>query len=259
MSIALIPMITWVTLTMAPPYRLGDAQDIAGMRWCNIYFDRDLLPEVSEGSIQHSGSEKALKVKIGKSLDVSQYNVMSKMKWWADFVIAPDVARDKQFMYFYPVSALNDDSLGEIVRSISENSGREKPLFAMAVTSSGLSNLGVDIATPSTSGLVVAPVWWNGDIADTMRNAISGYASDPNAMTDSLAHLVGYTVASSVTYDPVPDNCNPTRVPNENLAILTADPTLQNVTYFGVSEPINSLSADVTPTIVMKREWPVIN
>lgn len=246
----------WLASVWLIPQRLVNAQVITGDTWCNAYLDPAWLPEamLEPGGI--AADLKPLRIKYGKGFGIDQYGPFDAFKWWIDLATAPDEARNKRLMYFYPIEKISSEDITKIVESVIKQVGNEKPLFAMAVSTHGLKQSGVDVAGASESELFATPIWWNEVVAGTMKAAASGYSKDPTKAKSSLAHMVGYTVAFSATYDPNTKVCNPNHVPDISLGELIGGAAIVKAAYLGVSHPIESLAKVETPVLMTKKAWP---
>ena len=243
-------------LSLGSPSRSVQAQSVPSKTWCNTYLDPDWLPKDVPTMHETPPEPEWLKVKYGKGMMVNYYNALDSFKWWADFIIAPADARDKEVMYFYPVAAMTDDVMSEIVAQIASESGQTKPLFAMAAAPAVLDQWGVKIAEAEEVDMLAAPVWWNSKLAGTMQAAANNYLTAPEQTKRELAHFVSYTVATSLMYDADTELCNPEHSPNLKFGEFSTDePTLETV-YMGFNRPIKGLEAKAKRAVVKMRYWP---
>ena len=120
------------------PQRLINAQVLTGDTWCNAYLDPAWLPEamLEPGGI--AADLKPLRIKYGKGFGIDHYGPFDAFKWWIDLATAPDEARNKRLMYFYPIEKISSEDITKIIESVTKQVGNEKPFFAMAVSTHGL-------------------------------------------------------------------------------------------------------------------------
>lgn len=260
-------VVVWL---ITPPYP-SNANDTKRDVWCNGYVPNEWVFGFSDPKLKGvlGKDNVGVKIKFGAATPKMDYGAWQAANWLGQFVWAPDKARSKTIMHFYPVSKFGTAELIAFTQTVSEKSGNTKPFVAFAAkpefimaSAKGIGMSGFAFSkSMDKADLLVTPVWWNENVAWSLRNfaAVSAMPNtDKNIIKKTLGKYVTYTVIKGINYDPTPSNCQPDIGGSLDFAakIKAASQKQLDAIYIGSNHPIEALKEFEKKIVTTVDAWP---